>query len=39
MRSVAQIHGPSDGVVRVSMLHYNTPNEVDRPIRCLETLL
>lgn len=33
------IHDTSDGVVRVSMLHYNTPDEVDRLIRCLETLL
>lgn len=33
------IHDASDGVVRVSMLHYNTSDEVDRLIRCLDTLL
>jgi cysteine desulfurase family protein (TIGR01976 family) len=32
-------HDPLDGVVRASLLHYNTPDEVDRLIRCLERLL
>jgi len=30
---------PDDGVVRVSMLHYNTPEEVDRLIGVLEATL
>ena len=29
---------PEDGVVRTSMLHYNTEEEVDRLIECLEEL-
>jgi selenocysteine lyase/cysteine desulfurase len=29
----------TDGVVRVSMIHYNTANEVDRLIRALEPAL
>jgi len=32
-------HDTSDGVVRVSMLHYNTLEEVERLIACLEVLL
>lgn len=32
-------HNTSDGVVRVSMLHYNTLEEVERLIACLELLL
>jgi len=32
-------HDVSDGVVRVSMLHYNAPDEVERLIACLEGLL
>jgi selenocysteine lyase/cysteine desulfurase len=30
---------PADGVVRASMVHYNTMEEVDRLIACLDTLL
>lgn len=32
-------HDVEDGVVRVSMLHYNSPEEVDGLIACLDTLL
>jgi selenocysteine lyase/cysteine desulfurase len=28
-----------DGVVRVSMLHYNTRDEIDGLIKCFEELL
>ena len=30
---------PDDGVVRVSLVHYNTPEEIDRLIEVLETAL
>ena len=30
---------PADGVVRVSLAHYNTPDEVDRLIRTLEQIV
>jgi cysteine desulfurase family protein (TIGR01976 family) len=33
------LHAPEDGVVRVSLLHYNTTDEVDGLIECLEGLL
>ncbi len=33
------LHDVEDGVVRVSMLHYNTLDEIDGLIRCFEELL
>jgi cysteine desulfurase family protein (TIGR01976 family) len=33
------LHDVKDGVVRVSMLHYNTPDEIDGLIKCFEELL
>ncbi|KAA3634737.1 MAG: aminotransferase class V-fold PLP-dependent enzyme [Proteobacteria bacterium] len=30
---------PADGVVRVSMVHYNTPGEVERLVRALDEIL
>jgi cysteine desulfurase family protein (TIGR01976 family) len=33
------LHDVEDGVVRVSLLHYNTIEEVDRLLECFETLL
>jgi selenocysteine lyase/cysteine desulfurase len=33
------LHDPEDGVVRASMLHYNTLEEIDGLIECLEELL
>ena len=30
---------PDDGVVRVSMVHYNTPEEIERLIEVLDTAL
>ena len=33
------LHDTEDGVVRVSMLHYNTLDEIDGLIKCLEGLL
>lgn len=30
---------PDDGVTRVSLLHYNTPGEIDRLIECFEEVL
>ena len=33
------LHDAEDGVVRVSMLHYNTLDEIDGLIECLEELL
>jgi cysteine desulfurase family protein (TIGR01976 family) len=40
-RRIVEEHGlmPNDGVVRVSMIHYNTEAEVDRLIRALEPSL
>ena len=33
------LHDTEDGVVRVSMLHYNTLDEIEGLIKCLEGLL
>ena len=33
------LHDAEDGVIRVSMLHYNTLDEIDGLIKCLEDLL
>ncbi|MCP4247947.1 MAG: aminotransferase class V-fold PLP-dependent enzyme [bacterium] len=33
------LHDVEDGVIRVSMLHYNTPAEIDRLIECLDEVL
>ncbi|MHC4768929.1 MAG: aminotransferase class V-fold PLP-dependent enzyme [Planctomycetota bacterium] len=33
------LHDTQDGVARVSLLHYNTIEEIDRLIDCLDTLL
>jgi cysteine desulfurase family protein (TIGR01976 family) len=33
------LHDTEDGVTRVSLLHYNTIEEIDRLIDCLDTLL
>ena len=30
---------PDDGVVRVSMVHYNTPEEVERLVTVLDDIL
>jgi len=40
-KRIVEEHGlaATDGVVRVSMIHYNTANEVDRLIRALEPAL
>ncbi len=35
----ALVRDPEDGVVRISLVHYNTAEEIDRVIACLETLL
>jgi cysteine desulfurase family protein (TIGR01976 family) len=39
LAEAGRLHDPEDGVVRVSLLHYNTSDEVDRLIECLDTLL
>ena len=30
---------PTDGVVRISAVHYNTPEEIERVIEVLETAM
>ncbi|MHC4350816.1 MAG: aminotransferase class V-fold PLP-dependent enzyme [Planctomycetota bacterium] len=39
LAEAGMIHDTDDGVARVSLLHYNTIEEIDRLIDCLDTLL
>jgi selenocysteine lyase/cysteine desulfurase len=39
LAEAGRLHDAEDGVVRVSLLHYNTTDEVDRLIECFDTLL
>jgi cysteine desulfurase family protein (TIGR01976 family) len=39
LAEAGMLHDTQDGVARVSLLHYNTIEEIDRLIDCLDTLL
>jgi len=39
LAGLGMLHDPDDGVVRASLLHYNTAGEVGRLIECLDEIL